>query len=1653
MEIALDPALIHRDRPTIPCVQFSVLGPLEVTDGRGPVALGSPKQRRLLAALLVRTGETVSVDALVEAIWSQSPPRSAAKTLQGYVVHLRQALSTSAQHGEPGAVIVTMPSGYRLDLVAHALDSVRFTSLVGKGRHAVATREWSAARVFLEEGLALWRGPAYPEFAGSDFAAAEAARLAELRRVALETRFDVDLALGEDAALVPELEMALAGEPVRERLWELLIRALYRAGRQSDALAAYVRARDVLADELGVDPGPGLQAVQAAVLAQDPALDDPARGVANVGVLSSRQPTAGVYAFDGREADLAWLRAQWLRAIDEGGRIAVVSGPSGLGKTRLLAAFADDVQRSNCVVIRRTGLTAPNPGTIAAVAAGRPVLVALDDPRTGLDPRSLADFPVLVVAGVDPTRAPAHVLRSLASAQWRELDPLPDAVCARITRRWVADDSDGIDIEAILRDAHGNPAQLHRLLADVLNQRSRVRIDTSVTELRSAGADVRALRSQLAHGVRGLRRGRALYASMPSAGLAAIDSQCPYRGLESYRADDAAVFHGRDAVIEQLVGKVADTPVVAVVGASGSGKSSVVRAGLLVALSDGCLPGSGSWQQFVTTPADPLPVPGAAPAVVVVDQFEQAWTVHDDGHRRRYLDSIIALSDAGHRVVLTLRADHVERCSEHERLREAVADGAVLLGPMSAAELSQVITGPAEVAGCGVEPGLVDRILIDVRGLHAPLPMLSTALVDTWEGGAGAALTVDSYVRSGGVAGALARRAEAVFAALDVQEQQAARRIFLRLASGERGRLVRRSCPYAEAAHDEPARRAIDALAAARLITVDAASVEVAHEALFDNWPRLSGWLDDDEQGRRLRAHLAPAALDWDQAARSEADLYRGLRLHAVLDWMTERPADLNPVERDFIAASVALADRELRAERTRASKEARARRRLRSLLAATTVTAVLTIAATVVALAQRQAADRQRHVADEQRQTATEQARIAVARQLGAAALDNQPLDHSLLLAASAVRMDDNATTRSDLLAALQRSPAAQSVWEGDGQSLIRLALTDNDRIAVATAGNGNLLTWNLTGPRTAGSTEQFAWSTPSLLAVRPGTDEVVLAGISDGTVGTPEIKLWDTRRRQQVGRDLPGATSLVESLAWSADGRWLAAAQQAGDVLVWDLDHPGRPALPVKGHDSPGRLVAYAGKNRFVVVEQSGGATIWSLGSRRPVRRFLVGANVTAVATDASGTRLAVGHQSGSAGLWRLPTGDRVDALTGHSAAVPGLAFSADGHLIASLGADNDVNLSDSTTGRLLGRFAGHTDVVTSASFTADNRTLYTTSVDGQMIGWDIADLDGLGGRLSAPGTPGITSMAVSRTGDIATEHTDGSVRFWPGGGNGASSPLHVTDSALISGAFSPDGRSFATAEASGTSHLIDVASRRVIGILAAHLPAAATGVAFSPDGRKAIVLVDDDEHAYVFDTATRRAIGDPLVGGTKSTDVIWSQDSRYIAIMDHYSDEIRVFELSSGIVVWYQDTDVDVIAWSPDGATIASGDTAGRIHLWRSADGAPIGGGWRDHARFTSLAYSPDGSMLASGGYDGTVVLRDVATGDQIGPPLKAMYNQRTIVRFDPTGDLIVATGDGGLWRWNVDVTSLLHRACTIAGRNLTAQEWAALHTGRPYLAACP
>jgi hypothetical protein len=501
------------------------------------------------------------------------------------------------------------------------------------------------------------------------------------------------------------------------------------------------------------------------------------------------------------------------------------------------------------------------------------------------------------------------------------------------------------------------------------------------------------------------------------------DVACPYKGLASFEAQDAEYFFGREELIAELTARLAGTRFMAVVGPSGSGKSSVVRAGLLPAVWGGALPGSAAWQTLVVTPgahplnelavrlsllSDDRPAsvlrdlegdhrafelairrafadhPDAVRLLLVIDQFEELFALcRDEGERRQFIDALLYAveADQGRAVVVpTIRADFFGRCADYPGLAGRLVDS-VLVGPMREEELRAAIERPAAVVGLRLEPGLAELILDDVAGEPGALPVLSHALFETFGRRRGRTLTLSGYAESGGVAGAIAQTADTVFAQFTPAEKAIARNIFLRLTElGEEGTqdTRRRVAPgeLPRTAEEAPTVEALlKTLADARLITTGEDTVEVAHEALIREWPKLRGWLEQDREGLRIHRHLTEAAQEWERLGREEGELYRGARLAAAGEWTQEHAGILNPLEREFLDASRELAEREeaereaqrqrelkaaqaLAAEQEkRAEEQAQAAGRLRQralLLAAASGVAI--ILAVVAFLASRQA-------------------------------------------------------------------------------------------------------------------------------------------------------------------------------------------------------------------------------------------------------------------------------------------------------------------------------------------------------------------------------------------------------------------------------------------------------------------------------------------------------------------------------------------------------------------------------------------------------------------------------------------------------------------------------------------------------------------------
>ncbi|MFL5956256.1 MAG: protein kinase domain-containing protein, partial [Solirubrobacterales bacterium] len=602
------------------------------------------------------------------------------------------------------------------------------------------------------------------------------------------------------------------------------------------------------------------------------------------------------------------------------------------------------------------------------------------------------------------------------------------------------------------------------------------------------------------HRLRGLRapeRIQALKGPGISAPLPATES--PYRGLLAFEPDDRRFFFGREEVVEEILTRLTVSRPLAIVGASGSGKSSVLRAGVAGTVLAGEVD-SVERARILTPGAEPkLEVTDDPRELVVVDQFEELYTLCEDPARRdAFIDGLLALSSP---VVIGVRADLYGRLGDHTELARAVADNQVLLGAMGDDQLERAITEPARVAGLRLEPGLVELILRDVAREPGALPLLSHALRVTWEQRDGRTLTVEGYRASGGVASAVAQTADSVVEAVPPDRQALMRNLFLRMTElGEGIADTRRRVAVEElvpeGASPEEVQALLDRLAAARLVTLGEGTVEVAHEVLIREWPRLRAWLEEDRAGIRLHRELGDAARRWDAGRRQAGDVYRGARLTAAAEWAQAHRDGLNATERAFLDASVAESERERR-------EQLRANRRLRVLLGGVGLLLVAAVIAGVLALRQ---GDRARH-----------SARTADAQRLGAEALVEGGLDRSLLLAQAGRALDDSAATRGYLLSALVRRPAAIGVMQGDGDPLSAMALSRDGQILAAGDDSGTVVLLDArTRERIGGPLQVNLWGAG--LDLSPNGRLLAVAGRVGEAQDAQSVKLIDVATRKVV-------------------------------------------------------------------------------------------------------------------------------------------------------------------------------------------------------------------------------------------------------------------------------------------------------------------------------------------------------------------------------------------------------------------------------------------------------------------------------------------------------------------------------------------------------
>jgi WD40 repeat protein/DNA-binding SARP family transcriptional activator len=1647
-------------------MRFGILGPLEViAESGGVVALGGARARALLAVLLLHANEPVSAERLAVALWGDDAPPGAIKTVQVHISRLRKALGESE-------IVQTTPAGYRLRVLRGELDAERFDELVDAGRRALADGEPQRASSLLRDALGLWRGPALSDLAHETFAGAEVRRLEERRLAAMELAVDGDLAAGRHGEVVGEIEALVAEHPLRERLHAQRMLALYRCGRQAEALEAFRDARRLLVEEIGVEPGAALRDLHESILRQDASLELKPQAALprELGALASQSMV-------GREADMAWLREHWERARAGSGELVVITGQPGIGKTRLAAELAREVHRGGATVIYASGRQHSEVVTAVRNAreATRPTLLVVDDADASIDAigalaRELAAAPVLALA----TAGAEEAATSLGARSATVLEPLDGDGVRRIALLYARAHAAGsIPVEALARDSRGVPGRVHELARRWARQEAQRRV-AAVAERTAAGrSELRSAEEELVGGVIDLQETRQPASEYEGPVV------CPFKGLASFDVADAEYFFGRERLIAELVARLVGAPLLGVVGPSGSGKSSVVRAGLLPALAGGALPGSDEWSQVLIRPGEhPLrelagavsDAPATRRVLLVVDQFEETFTVCRDEHERAaFVDALVrAQSDQTRRiVVLAVRADFYGRCASYPALSELLGAHHVLVGPMRRDELRRAIELPARRVGLQVEAELVDALLGDVEEEPGALPLLSSALLELWQDREGRSLRHAAYERTGRVHGAVARLAEAAFARLDPGQQDVARSVLLRLAGpGAGGAAVRRRVALAELEGQggDDLERVLEVLAERRLVTISAATVEVAHEALLREWPRLRGWLEEDAEGRRLHRHLAGAARDWDEHGRDRADLYRGARLAAALEWRARHEQELNRAERAFVDASQAAAGR--------------AQRRLRMVLAAVAALLAVAVAGGLLAL--------------DQRGRARDEARAAEAQRLGVQALTEPRLDRSLLLARQGVELDDSLPTRSNLLTALLRGPAAIRVIPGAGNPLTALERSPDGQTLAVGDNRGNVLFFDAVAGRRAGR-PYTAPSTIAALRFSPDGTRLAVAGV--GFVDIVDARTHVYRRRlfagppsASVGANFP---VVLGTIAFSPDSRVLAAGvirteRRRADIVRWDARTGRRLGRPrqVAGSPEPA-LVGFTERGaQLVTTSGAEGATvIRDAASLRPLRRLRGGGTRSALSGD--GRVVALGAGDGSVRLLDLRTGDLRVATDGHDAAVTDLRFTPDSRTLLAAWADGRVDAWNVADARRIGTFSGHAGTVSVVTIAPDGRTAYSAGQDGTVIAWDLTGQRQLNRPFSAPPrralvlpaflrgksaadlAPGVSvpyaHLAVATTPDgrsFAVPDDSGYVDLFDSRTLRRTGRIPVSPGTQVSAvALTADGRTVAAMTRNGDVRFGDLRDRQPRGPLQTAHDDVAWSLEFSGDGRW-LATAGLPTSVRLWDVRRRRLVKtSELSPYAVAADVTFSPDGTKLAApVSDPNDGSATIEILSvpGLapLKTVRATAGRSVRFSPDGRLLVFGDDQGRVWLYDTRTWEPRGRPLVAHTgAVDTVDLSPDGRILATASDDGTTRLWDVASRRPIGTTLPGLAELDAAAAFVDGGTHLVTLHDNGRgYLWDIQPRSWARRACAVARRTLTRAEWADALPERTYAPAC-
>jgi len=1667
-------------------MRVRVLGPVDVERDGVPVMVGGRQQRRLFALFVLHRGHAVSTDRMVDALWPGSDaPEGAARSMRTYLSRLRSVL--------PEGSILTGPAGYTLELNGAWLDVREFDTLLRQAEQSVPDR----ALALYEEALALWRGEPFGEFATEWWALPESSRLLERWVEAGLGRAATQMAMGHHSWAIPDLERLTAERPLDERPVVMLMQALHVTGRQAEALRAGHAFRCRLADETGLDPSPQLAKLESDIAAG-----------AEVSLAPSGRPLRGYRLHD---------------TIGEGssGRVYVATQP-GTDRRVAIKAIRPDLADSTDFIRRfeaEAQLVArlEHPHIVPLYdywrePGGAYLVFRLLTGGTARDsviaegPWSLPRVTRLVeeIGGALVSAHANGVVHNDVKASNILLD---DEGAAYLTDFGIATTAEASGGAADACDLGwtacelltgsppangGAPSLIGRVPAvpdglDAVLQRATQGRYLSAAELllgwRAATGAASGGSLQVTSSGR-----RAAAGDLEREANAGVN---PYRGLRPYSEADESRFRGRDAAVRDLRALIATRRVVTVVGSSGSGKSSVVRAGLVPKLrAEGhvvvsMVPGDdpfGALRAAITEVASAsdedcgvVPVDALADMarrfgriVVVVDQLEECWTSAPVEQRERFLDVVsgaVVDDSSDIRFVFTVRSDLLDRPLDHPAIGHEVGAGSYVLAPLSPAELEEATVGPAADAGVVFDEGVVAELVAEAVTYPGALPLLQFTLTEIYDRRVDGRITRGALEGIGGMAGAIGRRAETVYLALPEQGRSDARELFARLVTpGQHSPDTRRRALHRELS--QGMREVAAAFVGARLLVTDCdpatrePTIEIAHEALLSRWSRLQSWVDEDRRWLATLQHLSASARAWEESDRGDAELYRGARLEAAIEAIDVDVRPVSDLERSFVEAGRAARDAEVVEARHSA-------RRLRRRLTAVAIALAAALAGGVIAVVQRNDAQTARSAADEAARAARIEALVGRADSLRATQRDT-----AALLAVEAYRLADTRGTRSALLSTFTDAggfyDASRIPGDGGGAGIV---MPDGESAYVLDA-EQRLRPYQLdTGalgdplPPIGGP----SGGTSLLIASADGrqlAQVTAAAGVGDDrtTVGVVDTATGTMRFAPII------VEGTVLAATFTAGGHGLALVIGEGARLLVVDSATGAERASVPGINVPADEGAVA---------MEPGA-----GDVGPARR------APGIAT--AGDELLLGAADGSLRILDDGTLETRRTFALGPDTLASIRPLSDGSVLTA--GRRGVARVDLASGQVRWQHAQGVSAIGDGSSAAvcahltvieRRKRYYCGNAYGRLTEYDLSTGSATKVLDAQNGNSGTLWSARDDTELVSFGENEGIVSRWRLDGSGPIT--HLVAPGYRGWRFNPRG-DLLVVERGGsidgyTSKVVGVGSGDVVRSLDPLINSewldddTVTGAIIRSDGKLETAHIDASDGVLVLDGAIVDPIPSSAAIDSGKERMLLVYRSGLGATLRQY--DVRAQRLGPAIAVeGYVSSAISrsghrIAAGTDRGIVIYDGSTGERLgtipgtnlrgvfltatdQLFVSSLGGELTrydldtlepirtfGGSRGFV--TQLQGTADGTLIAAAGGDHSVILYDVATGARIGTPIGVADDEFNWISLSLDGRWLSLGGEAdkgqhAIQIWDLDPAHWVAAACRVAGRNLTAEEWA-------------